>query len=110
MGACKNACEANEETAWADLAGVDIQHDLHLALRDWTAWSAIAERLASAGADVQSLQLARSEDGVSVRCRLNRVTPQSARALIGSLLDEGIAERGGVEHLVLPKHAASATR
>lgn len=106
MGFSKNACRAREDAALADLPGVEFQHDVHLAVRDWSAWTAVSERLSSAGADVHALNLARSGGGFDVRCRLKRVSAESARALIDALLNEGIAERGNVEHLVLAKGSA----
>jgi hypothetical protein len=105
MGASRNACKTSEDAALADLPGVEFQHDVHLAVRDWAAWTAVSERLSLAGADVHTLQLARSEGGFDVRCRLKRVSAASARALLDALLDEGVAERGNVEHLVLAKGA-----
>lgn len=105
---CENACAAREDAALGDLRGVEIQHDLHLAVRDWNAWTAVSERLSSAGADIHALQLARNDRGFSVRCRLTRVSPEAVRALTTALLDEGIAERGEVEHLVLAKAGRNA--
>jgi hypothetical protein len=106
MGAVEDAYEANANTAFADLAGVELQHDLNLAIEKWTDWSAIAERVSALGAEVHALQLARADGGFSVRCRLKRVSADAARALTYSLLDEGVAVRGSVEHLVLTARAA----
>ena len=110
MSALRNACRTNEDAALADLSGVEFQHDVHLAIRDWTAWTAVSERLSGAGADVLALQLARSDGGFDVRCRLKQVSAQSARDLLNTLLDDGIAERGSIEHLVLAKRVAEAAR
>ena len=110
MRASRNACRANEDAALADLSGVEFQHDVHLAVRDWTALTAVSERLSRAGADVLALQVARSGGGFDVRCRLKQVSAQSARDLLNTLLDDGIAERGSIEHLVLAKSAVEAAR
>jgi hypothetical protein len=91
-----------------DLAGVALQHDLHLVVRDWGAWNTIAERLSRAGADVHALHVARHEAEYSVRCRLERISAEAARRLTRDLLDAGIADRGNVEHLVLAKPYAKS--
>lgn len=106
MGAFQNACRATDDGAFADLAGVELQHDLHLSVRKWTDWSVIAERVAIAGGEVHALQLARAGDVFSVRCRLKRISADAARSLIDGLLDERLAERATVEHLVLSVAAA----
>jgi hypothetical protein len=108
MGLSNSACRASEDAALADLPGVEFQHDVHLAVRDWTAWTAVSERLSCAGADVLALQVARSGGGFDVRCRLKQVSAQSARDLLNTLLDDGLADRGSIEHLVLPKRATEA--
>lgn len=109
MGASKNALHDRQDAALADLPGVEFQHDVSLAVRDWSAWTAVSERFSALGADVQALQVARSDGGFDVRCRLKRVSAQSARALLDGLLSEGIAERGNVEHLVLAKRTGGAS-
>jgi hypothetical protein len=109
MGVCESLDRAGPP-ALTDLAGVQLQHDLHLAVRDWTAWSAISERLSAAGADVFALQLGRSEGGFSVRCRVEGVSEAFARTLIETLVAEGVAQRGDVEHLLLTSRAAGAAR
>lgn len=106
MGLSKSACRASEDAALADLKGVEFQHDVRLAVRDWSAWTLVSERFSSAGADIHALQLARSDAGFDVRCRLKQVSAGSARALLDALLNDGIAERGTVEHLVLAKESA----
>lgn len=110
MGLSNSACRASEDAALADLPGVEFQHDVHLAVRDWTVWAAVSERLSCAGADVHALQVTRSGGGFELRCRLKQVSAQSARDLVNTLLDEGIAERGSIEHLVLAKRGAEAAR
>ncbi|WP_158766907.1 hypothetical protein [Terricaulis silvestris] len=55
-----------------------------------------------------ALQLARSDGGFDVRCRLKQVSAQSARDLLNTLLDDGLAERGSIEHLVLAKRDVAA--
>lgn len=110
MGLSNSACRAQEDSALADLPGVEFQHDLRLAVRNWAAWTAVSERFSGAGADVLALQVARSDGGFDVRCRLKQVSAQSARDLLNTLLDDGLAHRGSIEHLVLPKRAAEAAR
>lgn len=110
MGLSNSACRAHEDAALADLPGVEFQHDVHLAVPTWTALTAVSERLSGAGADVLALQVARSDGGFDVRCRLKQVSAQSARDLVNTLLDDGLAERGSIEHLVLAKRGAEAAR
>jgi hypothetical protein len=110
MGLSNSACRASEDAALADLQGVEFQHDVHLAVRDWAAWTTVSERFSCAGVDVLALQLARSGGGFDVRCRLKQVSAQSARDLVNALLDDGVAQRGSIEHLVLAKRGAEATR
>lgn len=107
MRACQDAHEASAEVALDDLPGVEIQHDLFLALPDLTAWSAIAARLSAVSAEVRALHIAPDGDGLGLRCRLTRVAPAQVRALVSDLLDTGVVRRGQVEHLLL---AAGATR
>lgn len=106
MRACQDAYEASAEYALDDLPGVEIQHDLFLALPDLTAWSAIAERLSAARAEVRALQIAPDGDGLGLRCRLTRIASEQARALVSDLLETGVARRGQVEHLLLATGAA----
>ena len=110
MAVLKSASRKNEDAALADLPGVEFQHDVHLAVRDWSAWTAVSERLSGVGADVLALQVARNDGGFDVRCRLKRVSAHSARALLDELLNDGIADRGSIEHLVLAKRGAEAAR
>lgn len=100
----KAPCRPSEGTA---LAGLALEHDLHLALGDWTSWEAVAELLHGAGAEVQSLHLSRQGGGFSVRCRLKCLSPEPAHAITGDFaLDVGPVHRASVEHLVLAKRAA----
>jgi len=99
--AFEDGCRAGEGAAFADLLGVDFQHDLQLTIRDWTVWADISERLSTAGADVRALQLSRSDGGFHVQCRVKRVSEASVRGLVDALLDDGVAVRASVEHLVL---------
>ena len=105
MAVCASACRS-EEDALAELIGVDFQHDLQLTLPDLAAWSRISDRLLHAGAEVHSMRLTRAGTGFDLRCRLKRVTAEAARTLVAGLLDDGVAERGGVEHLVLGAQGA----
>lgn len=102
--------EVRSEAQPNALAGLDQEHDLHLALADWASWASVTELLQGAGADVQSLQLARSGATFSVRCRLRQLTAERARELTDTLLDTGLAQRASVEHLVMAKRAAGAGR
>jgi hypothetical protein len=52
------------------------------------------------------MRLTRAGTGFDLRCRLKRVTAEAARTLVAGLLDDGVAERGGVEHLVLGARGA----
>jgi hypothetical protein len=108
MADCESARSAHEGKALEELRGVEIEHELHLVVRDWLAWTAVSERLSLAGADIHTLHLARNDRGFSVCCRLKRVSPEAARALTTALLNEGIAERGEIEHLVLAKAGRNA--
>lgn len=107
MGALQNAYKESDDAALANLAGVELQHDLHLSIRDWTAWVSVSDRLAAAGADVHALQLARGDGGFHVRCRLKKVSAQSARTLFNDFFDAGIAQSGNIEHLMLVKSGAA---
>lgn len=108
MGLCTGARETNVDLALDDLTGVCFQHDLHLVVRDWASWTAIAARLAQAGANIQALHVARRAQEYSVFCRLERISDAAARQLTAAFVDEGVAERGSVEHLVLAKQYAGA--
>lgn len=100
MAVCATALRS-EEVALADLGGVDFQHEVRLSVPDWTAWTHVSERLCGAGAEVHALQLTRVCAGFDVRCRLKAVSAEAARGLVHGLLNEGVAQRGVVEHLVL---------
>lgn len=102
-------CRKPEENAGGALAGLDLQHDLHLVLSDWTHWTPVTDVLQRLGAEVQSVQIARMEGGFSARCRLRRISVDAARSLPGALIDSGVAERASVEHLMLSKRAAGLT-
>lgn len=105
MEVCDPFYRVGEEPALGGLAGLDLQHDLHLSVSDWTSWTSVTSLLHSLGAEVLSLQLGRMEGGFSLRCRLRRLSAEAARGLIGTLLDSGVADRASVEHLMLSKKA-----
>lgn len=109
MGLCTDTPRALEPTL-NDLAGVEFQHDLHLVVRDWAAWTAVSERLARAGANIHALRIARGGDEYNVHCRLEQISAEEARDLTSAFLDEGVAERGNVEHLVVAKRYARCTQ
>ena len=99
-------CPKPEDTKLGGLAGLDLQHDLHVVLSDWTGWTPVTALLQGLGAEVQSLQLARLESGFSARCRLREISVDAARSIPGALIDSGVARHASVEHLMLSKHAA----
>lgn len=110
-----NVCEpgsrvdATAEIEAGGLAGLELQHDLYLALPDWRAWEAVSGRLTSAGAELQSLQISRQGEGFSARCRLKQLSSEAARGLSDRLLDDGLAQRASVEHLMLAATTAGRT-
>jgi len=89
------------------LAGLELQHDLYLSLPDWRVWEAISGRLTSIGAEVHSLQISKQGDGFTARCRLKRLSSEAARTFSDGLLDDGVAQRASVEHLMLAAGAAA---
>lgn len=103
MAAAVNAYEANEDLG--ELTGVSIQHEMHLAIGDWASWSVISKRFEAAGAAVSDPRVTRNADDISVRFLVERVSAHAARALLGKLLDDGLARRGAVEHVLLAKQA-----
>lgn len=108
MEVCAPLCRPDEEAELGALAEFDVQHDLHLAISDWKSWTSATAILSALGGDVAGLKLAKLEGGgFALRCRLLRLTSGAAREFTGALLDSGLAHRATVEHLVLPKRAAS---
>lgn len=108
MEVCDPSCPPNEEAELGALSEFDVQHDLHLAISDWKSWTSATKLLDALGGDVAGLKLAKLEGGgFALRCRLLSLTPAAAREFTGALLDSGLAHRATVEHLVLPKRAAS---
>lgn len=100
-------CEAvtSRDPDVAALRGLDLQHDLYLSLRDWRAWNAVSARLIDAGADLLNIQIHRQGEAFSVRCRFKGLASEAARAFSAGLLDEGVATRAQVEHLLLARGA-----
>lgn len=84
-------------------AGLDLQHDLQISLRDWRDWDAIAAHLSRAGAELNGLSLSRQEAGFSARARVRNISSQAARTLSQDLIGDGLAERATVEHLMLAR-------
>ncbi len=107
MAVCADVCRS-EEDALAELGGVSLQHDVHLAVPDWAAWLRVSETLSRAGAEVRTLRLTREDAGFAVRCRLQSVSAEAARTLVEGLLSDGLAQRAAIEHLVLAAKAGSA--
>lgn len=99
-------CRTSNEPQTGGLAGLDLQHELHVVLSDWTGWTPVTALLQGLGAEVQSLQLARVESGFSARCRLRHISVDDARTIPGTLIDSGVARHASVEHLMLSKQAA----
>ncbi len=108
MKVCETPLRANEDRGLDELAGFNVQHDLSFSIPDWSAWTVISERIASIGANIHALQLTRRDEGFSVRCRLERASSEAARALVTGLLNDGLADRADVEHVVLAKRYAGA--
>lgn len=96
-------CAPPREDWTAGLRGLELQHDVQILLRDWADWSAVAGLVRAAGAELHGLQLTRSQDGFSARCRLKNLSSDAARALADALLRHGVAERASVEHLMLAR-------
>ncbi|MDX2274488.1 MAG: hypothetical protein NW206_03485 [Hyphomonadaceae bacterium] len=72
-----------------------------LDLTAWTGWNAVADVLAAAGAEVQSLRLQRAEQGASGRCRFTGPSADEARGLADALIEAGLVRGAQVEHLIL---------
>ena len=110
MGTHANTLEANRDVALDDLSGVEFHHDLHLIVRDWSAWSAVSEQILGQGGDIHALQVTRGVGAYAIRCRLEGVEANAVRRLTSALLDAGIAQHAAVEHLLLAKQHARGGR
>lgn len=108
MGVCEGAVRSDEERALGGLPGLDIEHALHMSIRDPGAWSIISDRISTLGGASLGARLSQLDEGVDVRCRIRGVSERAVRALVAALLDEDLAQRASVEHLVLPKRAEVA--
>jgi hypothetical protein len=108
MSVCEPDCrtKATYDPDVGALGSAELQHDLFLIVPSWTSWDAISARLVAAGAELQSLQIARQNDGFSIRCRVRQLSEEGARLLSARLLDEDVASCAAVEHLVLRSAAA----
>jgi hypothetical protein len=104
MSACERESEAEEWLAGA-LPGVELQHELSLSLRDWTAWSETSRRLLDAGAELVGVQISRQGERLQGRCRIKAISASAARRIAAKLSSEGLAEHASVEHLMLSKPA-----
>lgn len=98
-----SVCEVrrSEDPDVGPLGGLDLQHDLYLSVDDWRAWTEVSTRLLEAGADIQNVQITRQNSGFSARCRFAGLAAEAVRQLSAGLLDEGVATRAQVEHLLL---------
>ena len=105
MSVCEVADRPGDEPQLGGLSGLELQHDLYLAIPDAAVWPAVTDLVKRAGADLHSLQLQRQGEGFAARCRLKRLSSDHARRLAGALLDQGFARQASVEHLMLTKAA-----
>jgi hypothetical protein len=101
-----SACERETETD--ELPGVELQHDLSISVRDWSAWIEASRRLQDAGAELVGVQMARRGEALHGRCRIKAISAPAARAIAAALNDEGLAEHAHVEHLMLAKAGGRA--
>lgn len=85
------------------LPGLELQHDLTLVLANWNAWDALAAQLVKGGGEIHALQMMRQRDGVSVRCRVKRLSAECTRALTRSFAEEEGVQVLGLEHLMLAR-------
>jgi hypothetical protein len=85
---------------------LSLQHDLDLALDNWTRWSAISEQIVALGAELRTLRLTRVGAHFSVRCRLTGLSEDGGRDLLRRVLDGGLAIKASIEHLVLSDASA----
>lgn len=85
--------------------GLELLHDVYLVLPSLASWSAVAEALNHAGAELQSVQLLRQGDTYSGRCRLKHVSAEDARGISLKLIETGVARQSSVEHLMLRQTA-----
>lgn len=95
------ATRAANEGQGPALSGLELFHDVYLVLPSLASWSAVAEELNHAGAELQSVQLLRQGDSYSGRCRLKRVSAEDARGISLRLIETGVAQQSSVEHLML---------
>jgi len=102
------ATRAASEPHGEALFGLELFHDVYLVLPSLASWSAVAEALNHAGAELQSVQLLRQGDAYSGRCRLKRVSAEEARGISVRLIETGVARQCSVEHLML-RQAAERT-
>lgn len=83
------------------LYGLVLHHDLSLRLPDCAQWSAIEQDVRALGANFRSLQMTKRDNGVFIRCRVDSITSQAARALAERLRETERAEFVGLEHILL---------
>lgn len=98
-----SVCDVATVAEVGALSGLELQHDFYLTVGDWNAWHDVSERLVGAGAELHSLQVSRQSGGLSVRCRIKKVSSEGARALSNGFLNEGLAQSSTVEHLMLAR-------
>ncbi len=100
----------SDEASLCGLAGLELQHDFYLTLQDARAWSTVADKLDGAGGQLHSLQLHRLADGFSARARVKELSSENARELAALLLENGVAKRASVEHLMLTATCEAAAQ
>ena len=94
-------CTRSDEDDFC-LPGLEVQHELLLTLRDWSAATAILQRLSDAGADLHALSINPQAGGFVLKCRVKAISAARARLFVAEL---GAFASGAacVEHLILAK-------
>ncbi|MEZ5959007.1 MAG: hypothetical protein R3C30_01080 [Hyphomonadaceae bacterium] len=104
-----SVCDVAKVAEVGALSGLELQHDFYLTVGDWSAWHDVSARLVGAGVELHSLQVSRQNGGLSVRCRIKKVSSEGARELSNALLNEGLAQSSTVEHLMLARAQDAAS-
>jgi hypothetical protein len=82
------------------LPGLEVQHELLLTLRDWSAAASIVQRLSDVGAELHTLSLNPQAGAFVLKCRVKAISAARARAFVAEL---GVSGAVCVEHLILAK-------
>jgi len=99
------AAHAPHAEDWG-LPGLDLLHEMHFSLGDWTQLAALAEKFREAGAEIQSLTFDRRPEAVMARCRVRGISSSRARSIAFDLAEAGlILAPASVEHLMLARSA-----